>query len=389
VYFNPLSRCYSWLSLSGTDNYNKGRFLIAPVEWIQIPMPLFVGFGAKKAAKRTPARELPSPKIEIFEFSKVVVVGGVDFLFLDDRAIHHDLFVPGEHRCPAENAGVVSSSKAGSSINLRLTKAVLDIDNGASLIGQCSGNYAHWLTETLPKLATLDVLPHFADLPLLVDIGLHQNIMDSIDLINSNKRPVIAIPRWAPMRVNRLATVSAPGYERYVSHSVAHREPSPYINIFSRPALSLLRDSVTAALGDSAMNEPKRIYLSRSVASSSNLRQIVNANEIECLLDHAGIHIFRPDSMTFKEQVRVCVNAELIVGGIGASLANMIFAPPGCKIVCLSPYYDEANWFYYTNLAGVLGHQIHFVLGLQTSTQRHPRHRDYVINLNSLMSLLH
>lgn len=384
---NPFSGHYSWLALSETNGYHTARFCLAPAETAHIAAPVFAGYGAEKAASRTPAREQPSPAVEVFEFSKAVIVGGLDFFFLSDKAIHHDLFAPGEHRCPAENFGIVAPSRNGSRVGLRLTKTALETKAGVSLLGQCSGNYAHWLTESLPKLATLDASHRFPALPLLIDAGLHPNILASIDLINFNRRTIMEIERWAPLRVDRLVTVSAPGYERYAPHTVSGREPAPYVNTFSRAALRTLREAAVRGLGDLPVEAPTEVYLSRSKASS-NLRQIANADEIESDLKLAGIRTVRPDSMTFREQVEACRNARLIVGPVGASLANMIFAPSGCRIVCLAPYYDEASYFYYANLAGVLGHQIHFVLGVQTSTTHHPMHRSYLIPRERLLASL-
>ena len=95
-----------------------------------------------------------------------------------------------------------------------------------------------------------------------------------------------------------------------------------------------------------------------------------------------------PESMGFTEQVVACVDAEIIIAPIGASLANMIFARSGCKIIVLSPYYDEASYYYYSNLAGVLGHELHYVLGYQINENRHPIHRDYRIKVDDLLLTL-
>lgn len=384
---HPLSGRYRWLDLSHAGHLSISRVKVAPGEVIQIPAPSFSGYGAQHAVVRTPALRITSPAVEIFEFGETLAVGGIDFLFFGKKAIHHDLFMPLQHRCPAENVGVISVDLDGDGLDLRLTKAELKVGEVVSLIGQCSGNYAHWLTETLPKLAVLDATERFKDFPLLVDGGLHPNILASVDLINRDRREIIQVPRWAPVRAGRLVAVSSPGYERYVPHTIDSREPAPYVNIFSRAALRELRSAVVTALGDDATNASKKVYLSRS-GCSGNMRQIANNNVIEQIVTECGIQRIQPDTMSFREQVQACMNAELIVGPIGASLANMIFAPPGCRIVSLSPYYDDASYLYYANLAGVLGHQINFVLGKQTSTMRHPMHRDYWIDENALKSVL-
>lgn len=384
----PENKRYHWRPISTSDNLWITRIKVAQGEKINIPAPGFFGFGAQQAKKRMKMQYLASPSAEVYEFGRTLVVGGLDFLFHKKEAIHHDLFEPFEHQCPAENLGVVTNCRDNASIDLHLWKQTTHMNAAVSLIGQCSSNYAHWLTETLPKLAVLDASGSFTDFPLLVDQGLHPNIVASLNLINCHQRKVIEVPRWSPMRVDRLVVISQPGYERYVPHGTSNREPPPYLNNFSRAALCKLREAVLLSLGDMAMDSDRKIYLSRS-RNSGNLRKITNITEIETIIQNADIQFIHPSEMTFREQVLACINAELIVGPIGASLANMIFAPKGCKIIALSPYYDDANYFYYVNLAGTLGHDIHFVLGEQVGTKHHPMHRNYHIDENIFQSVLH
>jgi capsular polysaccharide biosynthesis protein len=384
----PESGIYGWHVLSGVGrDICTSKQTVFPSETIDVPTPKFVGYASDAAALRTPDCKISMPVMCQYELSPAMVMGGVDFVFAGNKAIHHDLFLPGEHHCPAENTGVISQRRSRSDVHLYLTKPALAIDAAATLIGQCSGNYAHWLTETLPKLPILDSNKESSRLPLLIDAGLHQNIRASIELINSNRRPIIQVARWQPMQVNRLLVVSSPGYERYVPQGIHSVEPAPFVNSFSRASLQLLRATVAESLGRSALPRTKRIYLMRS-ERSSNLRKLENAAVIEETLRRHDVLPVMPESMSFVEQVDVCLEAELIVAPVGAALANMIFAPEGCRVVILSPYYDDASYFYYANLAGALGHHVTYVLGPQVSTRQHPMHRNYRIDVDDLIAAL-
>lgn len=380
----PLSGSYNWVALSKSENIHSKLCIFSP-ESIQLYAPSFTGFGAIQATNRTPTIEISFPEISIYSFKGGTIVGGTDFIFLNHQAIHHDLYLPEEHHSPAENLGIIQQHKKDKKyLDLWLTSPLSTITAGVSMLGPCSTNYAHWLTETLPKLALLDLIDKFDDLPLLIDEGLHPNIIESIEIINKKKRPVITIKKWSPLKVEQLITVSAPGYERYAAHGLRNEEPAPFVNKFSRSALKLLRDTVLASvLNGKALEKPKKIYLARS-NSSKNLRQISNITSIELFLDSQHVQRIQSDELTFVEQVKACISADLIVCPIGAALTNMIFAPTGCKIICLSPYYEDANYFYYANLAATLGHEIHFVLGEQTKNANHPMHRDYSIDIELL-----
>lgn len=380
---NSFSGAYSWVALSQTES-TVSRLCVFPPERIKLTAPGFSGFGYMEAALRTPFREIAFPAVDICFFKDAMIVGGVDFTFVDQQVIHHDLFQPVNHNCPAENLGIIQQSlndKKHADLWLRSTPVTVAL--GASMIGQCSANYAHWLTEILPKLAILNLNSGLDDVPLLIDDQLHPNILESIEFISVKKRSVIVVDRWTPLRVENLVTVSSPGYERYVPHGVVSKEPPAYINKFSRSALMLLREVVLSKLhiSDNKLEYPRKVYLERS-KKSKNLRQIVNIEEIEIFLASQNVYCVQPKELTFKEQVEACIFAELIVSPIGAALTNMIFAPPGCKIICMSPYYKDANYFYYANLASTLGHEIHFVLGQQASSNNHPMHRDYSIDVN-------
>lgn len=379
---------YQWLAIVDLgDKPERKICVVRPPEVVEIPAPKFSGHGAAVAAERTPPRRINVPALEILGFSHAMAVGGIDFVFVGRKAIHHELFVPAQHQCPAENIGVVTMHRSRNGMSLNLTQEAGEINAAATLIGQCSANYAHWLTETLPKLPILDAAKVFSDFPLLVDDGLHPNIYESIDLINKNRRKVIRVSRWQPIHVERLVALSATGYERYVPQGVQSSEPPAYVNVFSRTALRMLREAVITALGDYPRIGNRHFYLARST-NSGNLRQVENAKELEAMVRSCGVQPILPESMSFMQQVAACVEAELIVAPVGAALANMIFAPPGCRIVALAPYYADASYFYFTNLAGVLGHKLHFVLGSQVDKKRHPMHQDYRIEAGDLLAAL-
>lgn len=356
-------------------------------ETIDIPSPRFSGYSPEVASQKNPAISIVSPELGVFELSNATVVGGVDFVFINSVAIHHDMFIPAQHTFPAENYGIISVNHAANSMKLHVNHATVNIQRAINLIGQCSGNYAHWLTETLPKLPLIDACDEFQDWPVLIDDDLHPNIYASIDLINRKNREIIKVKRWWPVSLENLVMVSQPGYERYVPHDMHSKEAPAYVNVFSRPALQCLREVASISLKGRQDCKEKMIYLSRG-KESGNIRQVDNNTEIEALMLEYGVRQIAPELMCFKDQVAACIDAEIIIAPIGASLANMIFAPLGCKIIVLSPYYDEASYFYYTNLAGVLRHELYYVLGPQGNVRQHPIHRNYTIDVDQLRMTL-
>lgn len=386
---NPNSNVrFELASLSSLpDTLLTKKIVIRYSELLRIPAPSFVGYNAGEAAKENGDIDILSPSLEIFELSNAMVVGGVDFIFGDTIAVHHDLFSSSIHQCPAENIGVISIDRVHACLDLYLMKPPGQLSTGISLIGQCAANYAHWLTETLPKLAIMDTIEAYADYPLLVDDNLHPNIYESIDLINKNHRKIIKVGRWSAFQVGQLIAVSNPGYERYIPHDLHSNNIAPYINRFSRDAFIILRESLKGAISNIALSAQKSFYLLRD-HTSKNIRQIENHNELDKLISRNSLTLISTSNASFIEQVIACTQAKIIISPIGAPLANIIFCPPGSRIIVLAPYYDGATYYYYSNLAGILGHKIYYVLGRQTSTKLHPNHRNYIADLVALDSVL-
>ena len=322
-------------------------------------------------------------KLEVLKIRDALIIGGTDFILTGNEAMWPDAFIAARDTCPAEIFGVISINRRKNMMRLYPTQRARQFGRAITLIGQSTKNYAHWLTETLPKLAVLDSYSEFDGLPLLVDSGLHPNIYESIEILNSKHRDIVLIQRWAAVILDEVVCVSQPAYEPYVPQGLFNEGLSPMINSFSRPALDILKEAVTQAPWESGQYGTPMIYFRRS-RQSSNLRGIIESDAIEEYVRTLGFDLIEPASLGFMQQVAACSSARVIVAPIGAALANMIFAPRGCIILALAPYYESANYYYYSNLAGVLGHELHYVLGQQTDKGEHPMHRRYSIDLSDL-----
>ena len=328
-----------------------------------------------------------SPEQSIYLLSEALAVGGIDFIFLENLAVHHDLFLPLEHCCPAENVGIIKNCRQQNCLHLYLKKEPIYFDSAITLIGQSNNNYAHFLTETMPKLSILNSIDGYHDWPILIDADLHKNMMEALELLNIPSRPIIPLKRWQSAFVRKLVVISAPGYERYVPELLKPVEPAQYQNSFSIEALELLRREMEEAFDYTKEKPRKRLYLSRN-KNSSNLRQLTNDSNIVYMLKNQGFRLLQPEFMTFAEQVKECQSAEIIVAPVGAALANMIFAPKGCKVIILGPYYKKASYSFFTNLAATLGHELFIVMGSQVGAKMQPSQKNYSINETDLMDAI-
>ena len=382
------SGTYYWKSLSKIDkNFHKRKITIFDKITSKNNPVSFVGYKSKKVSKEVHIELIDQPEQSIFEFENASVMGRIDFVFKNKIAIHQDLFIPQKHQSPAENTGLILNKINENKLDLFIIKKTIFIEKAISLIGQCSHNYAHWLTECLPKLPIVDSLNDYKNWPILIDAGLHPNIVESIKLLNKNNRDIIEVKSWQPVKVKNLVVTTSTAYERYVPQGLYISEPDPYLNTFSYFSLNLLRNSLKEKIKNKKIKPYKRLFFTRT-KSSNNLRRLVNSNEIESTIINYGITPIIPEKRSFELQVSECMNAELIIAPIGAALANIVFAPKGCIVVVLAPYFSGASYSYYRNLASILGHKITFILGRQEGNIIQPSQRNYFIDIEELKKIL-
>lgn len=388
--FLPVSGRFRWHALGLIKGRSGSRVqILFPYRITSIASTRFFGFGALAAQSSVINHDqsLTCPPLGVFQFSKAFAVGGVDAVFCDGLAIHNDFFLPAEHELPGEVIGVLRQHKYCGEVSIALAKRPMRVPKAVSMLGQCSHNYAHFLTEVLPKLPLMDRSNLELDTPILLDFGLHKNILESVHLLNRNSREVILVDRWRPVLTESLAVVSAPAYERYLSERIVPKTPLAHRNVFSHDALQILRSSVFEALNIDISSSPSHVFLGRSGAIN-NLRSLENSFEIEGTLRDLGFSILVPQNVSFVEQVKCCSNAQLIVAPVGAALANMIFAPAGCRIIALAPYYKGADYSFFLQLACSLGHDLSYVLGAQTGRHQDVMHDNFFISLDDLYASL-
>ncbi len=375
---NIFSGRYQFSATSISSSLLEEKFYLNFGENIIIPTPIFFGFNARDAEKKTPYQNISSMPTFFAKIKKGVIVGGVDFIFKDGVAIHHDYFDPGLHYSQAENYGIISKARGGIDVNLFLTKNFRKINSGIFLVGQCSNNYAHWLTEFLPKLAIIDACPELESIPLIVDSNLHSNIFSSIMLLNNGKRQIIELDRGESALINDLYFISPTGYERYIPEKLTNIPPEPFSNNYSIFALTKCRNLVLNRCQIESLVSNNSLYIARG-NKGNNLRGVQNIDDLERILDQNNFLKLDPTQSSFVDQVKLVSQARLIVSPVGASLANIIFAPPGSTIVILATHYERASYFYYSNLAVFLGHKVIYILGQQIKSNYHPMHRSYFI----------
>ena len=85
------------------------------------------------------------------------------------------------------------------------------VESAAVFVDACAPNYAHWLTEVLPRVALFCREERYAGIPLVVNDGLHRNLVESLRMITRGTRRIIMLPIGRAIVVSELFLTSVAG----------------------------------------------------------------------------------------------------------------------------------------------------------------------------------
>ncbi|MEJ6395942.1 glycosyltransferase 61 family protein [Gymnodinialimonas sp. 2305UL16-5] len=342
-----------------------------------------------------------SPDIYLKTFSNVTIIGRTEFVQHNRTLYYPKSLDPEIYAFTAEidQRGRINTDKSRLSIFPR-TK-VKNIDRAISLIGQCSGNYAHWLTEAIARLVLVDERDDLDAIPIVVDENLHPNLKFILELMNKKKRKIITVRSYQRIDVGTLHYVTLPGITpaetRHFFETGELDKVRPDQYQFSSAALRLLRESVHRRVRvspprkHSAVNirrsevkiekaNPTNVYLPRTEESTGNGRHLINQNAIEAALSAEGFAHVDVYEKSIEEVIEIFRHVRVVISPIGATLTNLIFSPPGVEVIILTPTYPSASFHYFANLMVALGHKVSFVLGTQSQFGTHSIYnRDYFV----------
>lgn len=340
--------------------------------------------------------ELSVPAIELLELKECVFIGGVhsivagNFLAVPDcMQIWRDIF-------RAEICGVANVDMDNNKISISSPKRKhYPVDKAICIFGECSANYAHFMVEILPRLILINQFEKYNHLPLVLDATISDKFIQIIKESGLGSRKIIRVKPYQHIKIRECITLTNVSYISSETRVFFENQilPRPSINDcwFSPDALQVAKEAVNCERSKDSIDllAPELICLVRYSKNSFNRRNMVNYKEVVKIAKRQGFQIVEPSRMSISKQSKLFSKAKIIISEIGAALINSMFSPVGCKILCFSAVFKNANYYYFSNLAGVLGHDIEFHVGEQLiSNERHPLHQDYHVDLNGFNSYL-
>jgi len=200
-------------------------------------------------------------------------------------------------------------------------------------------NYGHVLTDIMPKLLNVQ-RAGFGEIILLLPEAM-ANYLALINLLvgqlGINAR-IELCPRASLIRLD----------------SAFYMAPISRHNTMKSPNLLMMRDILIGAYG-AVSAPPVKLFVARSESDS---RAFVNQAEVAACLKEAGFETVYPAELTIPEQVRLFARASHVIGGLGAGLTNILYAPKSANVMMIDPGLID---FYFWDLASLAGQQFTWV----------------------------
>lgn len=368
-----------WRPLIKLSDYVKTRNIPAikflEAEEIETPVPK-VFPTEDQTHLASPHDRYNFPSIYVATISNALVYGGTNLVIAKEGVICHDLYdFERDFTSEELHARTLIEPRSGRIRWLLHDDAPDPIPAAAAFVDACASNYAHWMTEVLPRIVLFCAEERFLDVPIVVNDGLHKNIMESLFLVVGANREIITLPIGRALAVNKLHLTSVTGYvpfERRTNKLLGHSH-----GLFSARSFTTLRNHVTNLIENPELEDwPQKIYLRRN----SGTRNVTNASEIEKLLYAEGYVIVEPEKLSFLQQASLFSNAKIIIASSGAAIANIIFCSPSSRIIIFVSKQPNTSYWYWQNMANSSGNSVQYILGETTAGTRQSIHDDFYIS---------
>lgn len=251
----------------------------------------------------------------------------------------------------------------GLSLQTRLDGTWLSIMSGAS------ENWMHWLSESIPRLAGVLTAMKHEKFGLLIDQELPRNMLEVLDIFAAGM-PRLEVWHRHFVEVERLIVPALPA-----GMCIAWPRPSYFDSAASRHAHSInfcksgiyhfdsnglmfTRKTILEHF-DIQPRKTRKIFILRK----SYFRHMTNQSHIEKILLERGFESVSPGELNVEAQVKLFSEAAIIVAQGGAALANIMFAPAGCAVICIAVQNEYVNYNYFPDYAKVFGVSIEYVIG--------------------------
>ncbi len=225
-------------------------------------------------------------------------------------------------------------------------------------------NYYHWMLEVLPKLALIEQSRMTYDKIYLPNVNL-PFVHKTLDMLGIKQEKIVWADNQTHIQADELILPSFVSKSCYTPKWVADWLKSKFIT----------------KVDNKKTDFSKKIFISRKNAAC---RRILNEDEIFNHLKAQGFGRYFLEDLDVEDQIKLFMNADVIIAPHGAGLTNTVFCKPGTKIIeIFQQRADDAYWF----LSQVLGFKHHCIKSAEF-TDENGGNQDTVVSWEKIAAAL-
>ena len=201
--------------------------------------------------------------------------------------------------------------------------------NVISLVQGASGynNYAHWLFDIVPKIKILSEAYNLKKIDYFYFSKLNSFQKATFKMLKLNPNKVIDSRISKHCFLDNLIFCTHPNYLKGTFSTAQNNLPRWIVNFLRKKFLNNSAKKI---------KNFNKIYIDRS-DSQYNHCKIINDNEIKNYLRKEGFKIVKLSKFSFKKQISIFKNCNIVISPHGAGMANLIFCKRKTKVVEIRP----------------------------------------------------
>ncbi len=191
--------------------------------------------------------------------------------------------------------------------------------------GDSGNNYFHFIFDIIPKIYLLTAKKELNNINYFYLTNPKKWQIKILKILGIKENNILSSKVHNHIFADEICAVDHPWYEKGFVQYNLNKIPEWIIN-HNRKFFLTNKDK----------NFSKKIFLDRS-NSKYNHCQIENISELTKLIKKNKIKVYKPELLSFKNQIKLFNTSSMIVGAHGAAFTNIIFCKPGTKIVEIMP----------------------------------------------------
>lgn len=321
-----------------------------------------------------------SPRIS--RFSNAMLIGASRYLITQNNYFVHDEV---KHFFDSELVQIKLDFAKKFGNDSLIVKSFLRqsawIDRGINIMHEYSGNYFHFICETIPRILLANESSLDLTIPFLIEDNLHKNLYELLDLVNYKKRKIIKLTPRTIYKCSDLYQIPDLTTILDIYEVDDLRFQSTYDLQRIKTGVDVCKKSFQKI--NIFKNNSTKIFAARR----GGQRSLINQDAISIELSKLGFNTIYTDELDLESQIRLFSKCEIVVGPTGGQMANIVWCNKHTKVFILASDHPAHQLFMWKIVGKISQCNIEIIQGKRVHNKSvvHDLHDDYLIDIDTLL----